>query len=270
MIIFSQNKNYNTVIQSIGYLFILLCFGCSPRLLTTYTNSQILSTTLPVNSDKILPESDLTLEDPLNSVSWTGFNPKAIHITDNFTDFDTRYVQAKDPLLFKESNELIIDFGKLAFQDFVFPLSNARIISHYGTRRGRMHTGVDLKTFANDTIRATFSGIVRIAIRHGSYGNLIVIRHYNGLETVYSHNSKNLIASGTRVKAGEAIALTGRTGRATTEHLHFEIRINGQHFDPNRVINFNEYKLIPQSVSFTQRDNGRIRIESLDKPIVSR
>ena len=59
-----------------------------------------------------------------------------------------------------------------------------------------------------------------------------MVRHANGLETVYSHNSKNLVAAGDTVKAGQPVGLTGRTGRATTEHLHFEIRVNGQHINP--------------------------------------
>ena len=75
-----------------------------------------------------------------------------------------------------------------------------------------------------------------------AYGNLVVIRHANGLETIYSHNCKNLVRSGDVVKAGQPIGLTGRTGRATTEHVHFETRINGQHFNPNLIFDLKERK----------------------------
>lgn len=261
-------KNLKIIIQCTCCMFILLFVGCSPKkfnaLTTTSSNTYQTST---ISSDIDVP---YLINDTLNSIDWIKFNPNASQISYHFTDFDKRYVQVKDPLLFKKSKELVINFTKIALGDFIFPLTNARIISNYGIRHGRQHSGIDLKTFPNDTIRATFSGIVRVSLRHGSYGNLIVIRHYNGLETVYSHNSKNLIHSGSRVRAGEPIALTGRTGRATTEHLHFEIRINGQHFDPKRIIDFSNHQLIPQSLCFTQRDNGRIRIEPHDAPIVSR
>jgi len=90
---------------------------------------------------------------------------------------------------------------------------------------------------------SAFDGIVRLAKPYYAYGNVIVVRHYNGLETVYSHNSKNLVKPGDYVKAGQPIALTGRTGRATTEHLHFEVRVNGQHFNPNLVFDLQERKL---------------------------
>ena len=71
---------------------------------------------------------------------------------------------------------------------------------------------------------------------YAAYGNVVVVRHTNGLESVYSHNSRNLVKSGDVVKAGTPLALTGRTGRATTEHLHLEFRIDGQHFNPSLVL----------------------------------
>ena len=74
--------------------------------------------------------------------------------------------------------------------------------STYGKRRGRMHAGIDLKTFAKDTVRAVFPGIIRVACRAQGYGNVIVVRHYNGLETVYSHNFKHLGKIGRPGKRG--------------------------------------------------------------------
>lgn len=133
-----------------------------------------------------------------------------------------------------------------------FPLPGAKVISPYAGRR-KHHSGVDLKTCANDTIISAFDGIVRLAKPYYAYGNVIVVRHYNGLETVYSHNSKNLVKPGDYVKAGQPIALTGRTGRATTEHLHFEVRVNGQHFNPNLVFDLQERKLNNQCLVFTQK-----------------
>ena len=106
-------------------------------------------------------------------------------------------------------------------------------------------------------------GIVRLAKPYYAYGNVIVVRHYNGLETVYSHNSKNLVKPGDYVKAGQPIALTGRTGRATTEHLHFEVRVNGQHFNPNLVFDLQERKLNNQCLVFTQK-GGKIAVKPVE------
>ena len=85
-----------------------------------------------------------------------------------------------------------------------------------------------------------------------AYGNIVVIRHANGLETLYSHNFKNLVKAGDVVKAGQAIGLTGRTGRATTEHVHFETRINGQHFNPNLIFDLKERTLRKECIKCTK------------------
>ncbi len=113
-----------------------------------------------------------------------------------------------------------------------FPLPGAKIISPYGQRGGRMHTGADLKTKAKDRIYAAFAGEVVFSGRSSGYGNLVRINHGNGLETYYAHNSKNMVKKGQHVKAGQVIALVGQTGRATTPHLHFETRINGKPQNP--------------------------------------
>lgn len=113
-----------------------------------------------------------------------------------------------------------------------FPLPGAKVISPYGQRDGRRHTGVDLKTKNKDKIFAAFDGEVVFAGVLSGYGNLVRIKHANGLETYYAHNSKNLVKQGARVRAGQAIALTGQTGRASTPHLHFETRVDGKPRDP--------------------------------------
>ena len=124
------------------------------------------------------------------------------------------------------------------------------MISAYGARRG--HSGTDIKTKANDTIRCAFDGIVRMAKTYAAYGNVVVVRHDNGLESIYSHNSRNLVKSGDIVKAGDAVGLTGRTGRATTEHVHFETRINGQHFNPNLIFDLKERTLRKECIKCTK------------------
>ena len=141
-------------------------------------------------------------------------------------------------------------------QWWCYPLPGAKVISPYGRRGGRGHSGVDLKTKPDDEIRAAFDGEVVFSAKFAGYGNLIRILHGNGLETYYSHNSKNLVKVGDRVKAGDVIALTGRTGRATTEHLHFETRINGKAYDPSRFFDHQAHTI--RMKSFQKTRNGYV------------
>lgn len=113
-----------------------------------------------------------------------------------------------------------------------------RITSRYGPRRGRPHQGIDLSLKTGDPIYATFDGKVRVSKAVGGYGNLVVIRHNNGLETYYAHLSQRDVEVGDWVVAGQQIGLGGSTGRSTGPHLHFEVRYRGQSFDPERIIDF--------------------------------
>ena len=126
-------------------------------------------------------------------------------------------------------------------QWWCYPLPGAKVISPYGGRRH--HSGSDIKTKANDQILAAFDGEVVFSGKFGGYGNLIRIKHPNGLETYYSHNSKNLVKVGDYVRAGQVIALTGRTGRASTEHLHFETRVNGKHVNSNKYFDHEQHTI---------------------------
>ncbi|MBQ4161894.1 MAG: M23 family metallopeptidase [Parabacteroides sp.] len=157
--------------------------------------------------------------------------------------------------------KMLIDLSLIQKEEYAFPLPGAKVISPYAGRR-RNHTGVDLKTHPKDTIVSAFDGIVRLSKPYFAYGNLIVIRHYNGMETLYSHNTKNLVKPGDRVKAGQPIAISGRTGRATTDHLHFEVRVNGQHINPDIIFNLKERTLKDDCLSFTQEGN-KIKVEPI-------
>ena len=123
---------------------------------------------------------------------------------------------------------------------FVLPMdSMTRVTSKYGPRRRRMHKGIDLKVQIGDTIRAAFDGKVRIKnFERRGYGYYLVIRHPNGLETVYGHLSKFLVGVNDIVRAGDPIALGGNTGRSTGSHLHFETRFLGQAINPADIIDF--------------------------------
>jgi murein DD-endopeptidase MepM/ murein hydrolase activator NlpD len=114
----------------------------------------------------------------------------------------------------------------------------AKLTSRYGMRRGRQHQGVDIPLKTGDPVYATFDGKVRFSGTSGGYGNLIVIRHHNGLETYYAHLSARNVEAGDWVVAGQEIGKGGSTGRSSGPHLHFEVRYRGQSFDPERLIDF--------------------------------
>lgn len=143
---------------------------------------------------------------------------------------------------------------------FVLPMdSMTRVTSKYGPRRRRMHKGIDLKVQIGDTIRAAFDGKVRIKnFERRGYGYYLVIRHPNGLETVYGHLSKFLVGVNDIVRAGDPIALGGNTGRSTGSHLHFETRFLGQAINPADIIDFENS--IPHQDQYVFRNvkiNGR-------------
>ena len=130
---------------------------------------------------------------------------------------------------------------KIDLRHFCMPTPSTRITSNYGYRAsfGRQHKGLDIKVYIGDTIRAAFSGKVRIVnYERRGYGKYIVIRHPNGLETIYGHLSKHLVKENQIVHAGEPIGLGGNTGRSTGSHLHFETRFLGQAINPAEMFDF--------------------------------
>ena len=130
---------------------------------------------------------------------------------------------------------------KIDLRGFHMPCENNRVTSSYGYRRSfrQNHYGTDLKVYVGDTIRAAFSGKVRIvAFNRKGYGKYVVLRHHNGLETLYGHMSKQLVAENQEVKAGEPIGLGGNTGRSTGSHLHFETRFLGRFIDAEKLFDF--------------------------------
>ncbi len=152
----------------------------------------------------------------------------------------------------KKWNKEMVDLSLLRDDEWCYPLPGAKVISEYGSRGRQGHSGVDLKTKPNDPIYAVFDGVVTMSQRFEGYGNCIILRHANGLETLYSHNSKNLVKVGEHVHAGQKIALTGRTGRATTEHLHFEVRVQGKHYNPNILFDYANCQLKRHRLVFTK------------------
>ncbi len=128
---------------------------------------------------------------------------------------------------------------------FHMPTDRTNVTSNFGYRWRRQHKGIDVKVYIGDTIRSAFNGKVRIVKydRRG-YGKYVVIRHYNGLETIYGHMSKWLVAENQEVKAGDPIGLGGNTGRSTGSHLHFETRLCGVALNPALMFDFHNQDVI--------------------------
>ena len=156
--------------------------------------------------------------------------------------------EVNDP--FTITNTFRLDLEKIEEHAWSYPLPDARVISPYGG--ARRHSGVDLKTKPNDEIYAAFDGEVVASGPYYGYGNCIRIKHAYGLETLYSHQSKNMVKKGDKVKAGQVIGLTGRTGRATTEHLHFEVSFGGKRLDPAIIFDHSNHKLKAATLHLTK------------------
>ncbi len=132
------------------------------------------------------------------------------------------------------------------------PLATTPITSGFAFRGYRWHYGMDLDLETGDSVKSVYDGVVRIsAWDGGGYGNYILVRHYNGLETIYGHLSKALVPVGTFVKAGQLIGYGGSTGRSTGSHLHFEVRYQGNPINPALMYDFPGYKLRKDSFTIT-------------------
>ena len=136
------------------------------------------------------------------------------------------------------------------------PTTNTRITSKCGPRWRRMHKGLDVKVYIGDTIRSAFDGKVRVVkYERRGYGKYIVIRHDNGLETIYGHLSKQLVKEDEYVKAGDVIGLGGNTGRSTGSHLHFETRLLDEVINPEFLFDFPNQDIVADSYLFIRGAN---------------
>jgi murein DD-endopeptidase MepM/ murein hydrolase activator NlpD len=134
------------------------------------------------------------------------------------------------------------------------PTANRVVTSNFGSRWGRQHKRLDIKVYIGDTIRAAFSGKIRIVkYEPKGYGKYVVIRHHNGLETIYGHMSKHLVVENQEVKAGEPIGLGGNTGRSTGSHLHFETRLCGVALNPALMFDFRNQDVVGDFYNFNRK-----------------
>lgn len=147
------------------------------------------------------------------------------------------------------------DSFRINLRNFAMPTTSRVITSKMGPRWGRAHKGLDIKVYIGDTIRAAFSGKVRIKkYEAAGYGKYLVIRHPNGLETIYGHMSDWLVNENETVKAGQPIGLGGNTGRSTGSHLHFETRLCGVALNPALLFDFINQDVTADYYMFRKND----------------
>lgn len=148
---------------------------------------------------------------------------------------DTMYVGGSDHLHYY--HDTIVDSVTIFTDSFVMP-TEGRKSSGYGWRWGRMHYGIDYAGCNKDTSLSVWDGVVRYADfgYNGGYGNLIIVRHFNGFETYYAHHWDLLVREGDTVSAGDGLGIIGSTGHSTGPHLHFEVRFLGVPINPEEIV----------------------------------
>ena len=177
-----------------------------------------------------------------------------------YPNWNNQYVHAY-------GNAIIPDTYTIDLTGFHMPTPSTKITSPFGPRWRRMHNGLDLKVNIGDTIVAAFDGKVRIVkYERRGYGKYVVIRHDNGLETVYGNLSKQLVEENQLVKAGEVIGLGGNTGRSTGSHLHFETRFLGIAINPIYMFDFPKQDIVADTYTF-RRTQGSKRAGSHDTQV---
>ena len=249
-----NNRNYNCRSKSILFAVIIFLFLVIP-MRDSFAQVFVIDTTqflnetngtliIPESSiydessmyeDEVLPEDE---ERPITEESI--FIPADVLYKDRW---DTLYIRTGKVNFAEIHDSTFLWLNNPAETEFHFP-HKGKLLSKYGIRGGRVHAGMDIKLETGDTVVSAFDGRVRIARVMSGYGLMVVVRHNNGLETVYAHLSKIIVKINDEVKAGDALGLGGRTGRATTSHLHFETRYLGEHFNPDRIIDFENFTLV--------------------------
>lgn len=171
-----------------------------------------------------------------------------------YDDFDeTNVFQITPEMELPENQVLILQSDSLG--DYQHPRVGP-INSKYGWRDGRMHKGIDINLNKGDAVVAAFDGMVRIARNKGGFGNVVIIRHYNGLETVYAHLSRIKVKPGQVVQSGQLIGLGGSTGHSSGPHLHFELRFKGHALNPSALISFTNNRLLCDSITVKRSKYG--------------
>ena len=212
------------------------------RFNATFEAAKELNTAIAEDTSKI-DQGEIQVVEVVDSIQ---VGDDWVQMADYYQIWDSHTIDPYNlnPREFEETIQLKL-FDKAKGQGWNLPTAQARITSVFGPRWGRWHEGMDLDCETGDPIYSTFDGIVRVVAWDGNgYGRFVMVRHYNGLETLYGHLSKQLVEPGQLVKAGDLLGLGGNTGRSFGSHLHYKNRYEGNAFSPTHVWNFPEQKII--------------------------
>lgn len=178
--------------------------------------------------------------------------------------WDTTHLRSKILEIPFSNDRLMLMLVQDANNPFVMPCQFEKIKTNYGeTKSGDFHPGIDLKTEPQTLVKSCFDGVVRMARNYGDYGLTVVVRHYNGLETVYAHLDKMCVAPGQMVKSGHVIGQTGTTGNTKECILHFETRFLNEYFDPELVIDFEEEDVLQNNMALMSRDFNILPLDAV-------
>lgn len=172
-----------------------------------------------------------------------------------YGNWNTRMLFPYSDSLYKADTLVTLDLSSVISGPFVFPF-NGVITSGFGWRDSAFHRGIDVDLVRGDSVSAAFMGMVRFAGKSGGYGNVVIIRHYNGLETVYAHLWKIKCKPGDIVNSGQLIGLGGNTGHSTGTHLHFELRFRGVAINPAYIIDLQSRTLIREKIDIVRTRQG--------------
>ena len=239
--------------KTLFLLFLLLAVSAHAQVDTVKMTRKRAELLVPRPGLKPLPSSDVGEKIVLDTVATANDHIKILLFADNTWQYwkDPDYVSSQnvftdswnteDPVPYRTSLETLpseVTFWVVDTLSSYRCPRQVKVYSPFGPRRRRRHQGVDLPLRTGDPVYAAFDGKVRMSKYHRGYGNLVIIRHENGLETFYGHLSRRDVEPGDWVRAGQVIGLGGSTGRSTGPHLHFETRYQGFAFDPQWLIDF--------------------------------
>lgn len=242
-LIILQNKDQNTTVLNNDTLFLPTDSLLIDSLVIDSLVVDSISKTSFLQRDSL----NNTLHPWTDSTYWES-------VQSHYIIFDSMSVNPYklSPLKFKDTLLMVL-YDSLQ-QNWSMPLKDHHVTSNFGQRGRRFHYGTDLRLSIGDSVFSVFDGIVRISkVNPGGYGNYVLVRHYNGLETIYGHLSKRLIKVGQHVKAGELIGYGGNTGRSSGPHLHFEVRYQGNAINPKSLYHFESDTLLHNNFNLTPK-----------------
>lgn len=198
-------------------------------------------------------ENRLLEHDFYNSLTYY-YDNSEIPANSTYGEWDTRNILPySDDITINDSNITLTLTDEKNNCGFVAPIQDPVVTSNFGWRNGKNHNGIDLDLQVWDPVVASFDGMVRVALFHPGYGRVVVIRHYNGLETLYAHLHRFKVKAGDIVEAGQVIGLGGSSGQSSGSHLHFEVRYKGKPLNPKHLISFKKNELISDSLQLVKQ-----------------